>query len=151
MQVVQLAQGVEFLALAVRRHLVVLQVADRVLQVGDERALVRRGQERGAVLAAAFDQRAGADGDEAGQVLVLGAEAVCHPRTEARPRGDPLAGVHLQAAAGVVDVVGDHRAEDAQLIDARPTCGNSSLTSRPDSPYFWNFQGEASRFRFWPR
>ena len=99
---------------------VVLQVADRVAQVGDERPLVRRRQERGAVLPGALDQRARADRDEAGQVLVLGAQAVGHPGAQARPRGHPLARVHLQAAAGMVDVVGHHRADHAQLIDARP-------------------------------
>ena len=59
-----------------------------------------------------------ADDDEAGQVLVLAAQAVEQPRAEAGPRKRLLARVHLQAGAVVVDVVGDHRADDADVVDA---------------------------------
>ena len=61
----------------------------------------------------------GADDDEAGQVLVLAPQAVEQPRAQARPRERLLARVHLEAGAVVVDVVGDHRADDAQVVDAR--------------------------------
>src|SRR4051812_15915217 len=51
MHLVQAAECVEFHPLPVGFHLLVLQVADGVLQVGDEGALVRRGEERGTILA----------------------------------------------------------------------------------------------------
>ena len=51
-QLVEPPEGVELRALAIRAHPVVLQVADRVFQVGDERPLVRGRQERRAVLPA---------------------------------------------------------------------------------------------------
>ena len=132
--------------------MVILEVADRLAQVGHERPLVRGRQERGTVLPGALDQGPRADGDEAGQVLVLRAQAIGHPGAQARPRGHPLARVHLQAAARVVDVVAHHRADHAHVDRHTPrAAGNSSLTSRPDSPCLWNFQGEASRFLVWPR
>ena len=105
-------------ALALGADAIVLEVADRVLQVGDERSLVGGRQKPCAVLPCPFDQRAGADGDEPGQVLVLGAQAVGDPGAQAGAGGHSLAGVHQQAAAGVVDVVADHRADHAQGISA---------------------------------
>ncbi len=119
-QVVDSPQGVQLPALPGRAHATILQVADRVMQVGDEGPLVGGRQEAGAVLPGALDQGPGADRDEAGQVLILGTQAVGHPGAQARPRGHPLARVHLEAAAGMVDVVRHHRPDDAQPVDARP-------------------------------
>ena len=53
-QVVEPPERVEFPALPGRAHPVVLQVADRLAQVGDERPLVRGRQEAGAVLPGAL-------------------------------------------------------------------------------------------------
>ncbi len=117
-QVVEAAKGVQLEALPVRAHTVVLEVADRILQVGDKSSLERGRQEAGAVLAGAFDQGPWTDGDEPGQVLVLGTQAVGHPGAQAGPGSHPLAGVHLQTAARMVHVVRHHRANDAELIAA---------------------------------
>ena len=50
------------------------------------------------------------------QVLVLGAQAVGHPRPEARPAGDDQAGVHHPERLLVVAVLGEHRADDGDLV-----------------------------------
>ena len=42
--------------------------------------------------------------------------------------------------------VRDHRPDDGQVVDARPTCGNRSLTGMPLSPYRRNFHGQLSTF-----
>ena len=66
--------------------------------VVDVRALVDAGQEAVAPQLRADDRLAGAEHDEAGQVLVLGAQAVGQPRAQAGPDRLHVAGVHHQAA-----------------------------------------------------
>ena len=77
-------------------------------------------------------------------------------------RSDSSAGpivVVAQAGTGVGDVVVvGNTGVTVRLVNGwtyssidSATCGKSSLTSRPDLPCFWNFHGDASRFRFWPR
>src|SRR5439155_13177132 len=80
---------------------------------------VRSGQETRAVLSSAFDQWSGADGDEAGQVLVFCAQTVSNPGAQARARSHSLTRIHLQTSAGMIHIVGYHRADDAQAIGAR--------------------------------
>ena len=102
------------------------------------------GQERGApVVHAAVGERR-ADGDEGGQVLVLGAEPVGDPRAHARPDEVVAAGVQLQQRAAVrrVGAVQERRMQRSSTHCA--TCGNSSLTGRPLWPYCLNFHGDFS-------
>ena len=56
--------------------------------------------------------------DEAGQVLVVAAQAVVDPGAEAGPAGDGMAGVQEQHAVGVQRQVGLHRADDGQVVGA---------------------------------
>ena len=94
----------------------------------------------------AFDQGARADRDEARQVLILGAQAERHPGAQAGRRGDPLARIHLKAAAGMIDVVGDHRTDHAQLVDARSDVRKELAHLEAGLAPFVEGQGEASRF-----
>ena len=56
--------------------------------------------------------------DERWQVLILGAESVRRPATQARPAGQNRAGVHLADRADVIQPVGPARANDGQLVGA---------------------------------
>ncbi len=120
---VELSQSVELVALSLEVAGPGVQVGDRVLQVADERPLVGAGQETGGPELRPLEDLGGADHHEARQVLVLGAQAVDQPRTHAGPGERLLAGTHLQGSAGVVDVVGDHRADHTDVVDARRHVG----------------------------
>ena len=86
----------------------------------EERRLVAGRQEAaGEVLQAAAGHDAEAQHDEAGQVAVLAAQAVGHPRAEARPAGVVAAGVQEQHAGRVQRQVGLHRADHGQVVGAR--------------------------------
>ena len=76
---------------------------------------------------------------EAGQVVALAAQAVQQPRTHARPAGDGRAGVHERVGRIVVDRLGHHRADDAQVVgDRRQAAGRSAQISCPLLPNFLN-------------
>ena len=60
---------------------------------------------------------AGGQHDEAGQVRILRAEAVGRPRTGRRRPGDRAAGVHEELRGAVVELVGPHRFDEADLVD----------------------------------
>ena len=129
---------------------VVADVLDQLLDVGvarvDVGALVDAGQEGRLPVLRLLDRvAAGTHGDEAGQVLVLGAQAVGHPRAEARPRQAGLAAVHQHQRRLVIRHVGVHRADDAHVVGMlRRRLGKSSLTSMPLLPYFANLKGDAN-------
>ena len=59
------------------------------------------------------------DGDEAGQILVLGSEPVEHPGAHARALELEHAGVELQQRGAVIDAIADHRADHAKVVHAR--------------------------------
>ncbi len=80
--------------------------------------MISRREKTGAPERRALGRLRGADDDEAGQVLVFAAEPVVKPRAHAWSREGLLAGIHLQASAVVIDVVGDHAADDAHVVDA---------------------------------
>ena len=86
------------------------------LQVGDARPLVGRRKKARAPEGRIPSARA--DRHEPGQVLVLAAQPVEQPRAQAGTGEDLLAREHLEAGVGVIDVVGDHRANHAQVVDA---------------------------------
>ena len=98
------------------------------------RALVRSGQEGGAVVPR-VDARM--DGEKGGQVLVFGAEAVADPGTERGPRLGDGSGVHLEQSGAVLVVVRMHGTQQAKLIGdgggVWQQIGNreSGLTARP--------------------
>ena len=86
----------------------------------------------------------GRDRDEAGQVLVLGAQAVEHPRAHRRPDEVRRAGVQEQRRRAVGDALGVQRVEEAEVVDVpvdlgeqvrRPAAasGRAARTSRAAS------------------
>ncbi len=83
---------------------------DRRDLVADARALVDRRQKRAAVVLRAAVARDRLDGDEAGQVLVLGAQAVERPGAERRPDELGVARVHHQIRLRMGGQVGVHAA-----------------------------------------
>jgi len=80
----------------------------------DPRALVDRRQEAAAERAGRCDRRI--DRDEAGQVLVLGAQAVERPGAERGPDKLGAAGVELREGLRVGWQVGRHRVDHAELV-----------------------------------
>ena len=86
--------------------------------VVDVRSLVDAGQEAVAPELRTDDRLARAEHDEAGQVLVLGAQAEGQPRAEAGPDRLHVARVHHEQRGLVVGIVGVQRADDAQVVDA---------------------------------
>ena len=94
-----------------------------MVEVADEGALIGARQEAGAPELGPLKDGGGADDHEGRQVLVLRPQAVDEPRAEARPREGLLARVHLESRPGVVDVVGDHRADHAEVVDVARQAG----------------------------
>ena len=87
--------------------------------------------------------------DERGQVLVLAAEAVAEPGADARPAGELGAGLEEGDRRVVVDRLGVHRLDEAELVGDLAVCGSSSLTQAPLLPCCANLNlrrrdGEAS-------
>ena len=105
--------------------------------VADVRALVDARQEAAAPQLRADDRLARAEHHEAGQVLVLRAQAEGQPRAEARPDRLHVARVHHQQRRLVIRVVGVQRAEHADVVDAagdvREEVGDldAALAARP--------------------
>ncbi len=62
----------------------------------------------------------GGEDDEAGQVFGLAAQAVGDPRAHARPAGDGRPGVHEGVRRVVVDRLGHHGPDDADLVGDAP-------------------------------
>ena len=90
-----------------------------MVEVANQSPLIGARQEARAPELGPLKDRGGADHHEGRQVLVLRPQAVDEPRAEARPREGLLARVHLEGRPGVVDVVGDHRADHAEVVDVR--------------------------------
>ncbi len=101
MALVQLVQQIQLAALLSVADGAVADVLDQAVQLRvphvDVGALVGARQKCGLpVLRLLNGVAAGAHGDEAGQVLVLAAQAVGHPAAQARPDLSGLAAVHQQ-------------------------------------------------------
>lgn len=84
----------------------------------EERALVGGGHVAAAPVRRAADGAAARIGhhDEAGEVVVLRAEAVVQPRAEAGFANENAAGVHLQTAGRVRRSVAEHRADHTDVV-----------------------------------
>ena len=77
-------------------------------------ALMARRQKAAAQAGAAA--AAGGENDEAGQVLVFGAQAVGNPRAHRRARGGDVSGMKQAASGRVGGVESVHRADDAEIV-----------------------------------
>ena len=118
---VELGQEVELPPLVGLGHDRVADVLDQVLGLllagVDVGPLVDAGQEGRSPVGDVGDRQAGAHGDVAGQVLVLGPHPVGQPGPHARAREPLVAAVHQPHRLFVVGRIGVHRADDAQVID----------------------------------
>ena len=127
MPAVELLHQVELAALLGGRRRAVADVLDQLVDLGvlgvDVRALIGARQKRDSPVLRGHDRiAAGAHGDEAGQVLILRAQAVGDPGAKAGPRQPAVAAVHQHQRRLVVGHVGVHRADDAQVVDVlRPS------------------------------
>ncbi len=100
----------------------VTNVGNQLLDLGvtavDISPLENAGQEcRLPVLRFRDRETAGAHHDEAGKVLVLGAQSVEDPRAHARAGLARIAAVHEHERRLVIGDVGVHRADHADLVD----------------------------------
>ena len=84
----------------------------------DVRALIDAGQKAIAPQLRADDRFAGTEHDEARQILVLRTQAEGQPRAQAGPDRLHVARVHHQERRLVIGIVGVHRADHADLVDA---------------------------------
>src|SRR5687768_5404007 len=57
--------------------------------------------------------------NKARQILALAPQSIGHPRTHARPAGKRRAGVHHGVGGVVINLVGVHRTDDANLVSDR--------------------------------
>ena len=108
--------------------------------MADRRALERSRQERRRpILGAAVRQRR-LDGDVAGEVLVLGSEAVDRPRAEAGAGEGAGTGKRLQQGRAVVDALAHHRMHEAHVVHALAHVGeqiadlDAALAARLEVP-----------------
>ena len=135
---VHLAQQVELETLLVGGDVGWREVADglghHVVNVhrggANGRALVGAGQEARAEELVAALPLGGLDGDEAWKVLVFGAEAVEQPGADAGAREGERPGEELQHGGAVVDAFADHRAHDAEIVDAASDFGEELANGR---------------------
>ena len=125
-----------------------LDVVDRRAVGAKQRRLMTGGQKAaGEVLQAAARDDAEAQHDEAGQIVVLAAQAVVDPRAKARPAGvvEPVC-----RNSTPVECIG--RSAFIERMTARSSahvamCGNRLLTGIPHSPCCVNFHGLFSHCR----
>ena len=118
-ELVQAAEGIELGSLMVERSGLVGDIGNRILQISDEGTLVGTRQKAGSPKLGSLKHSRRTDHDKAGEVLVFRAKSVGEPRPQAGTGEGLLAGAHLERRPGVIDVVGMHRADDADVVDAR--------------------------------
>ena len=94
------------------------QVQDRHPFGAERRTLIKRRHPAARPVANAVDGQAARIGqhDISGQVLILGAQAICRPRPDAGPAGNDHAGVHHPQGLFVIAVLGEHRANDGDFV-----------------------------------
>ena len=90
--------------------------ADVLVELPNLGALIKRRQKGAAVILCAADVVRRAEGDEAGKVLVLGAQAVKHPGTHRRPHELEAAGVQLEKTLRMRRHGGVHAIEQAEVV-----------------------------------
>lgn len=119
--VIQLAEQTQLALLHLGGRVRAADVLDEFLQLRvlgvDKGPLIHAGQEAVLPVLRVLDGVAsGAHRDEAGQVLVLRAEAVKHPRAEAGPRLHGVAAVHQHERRLVVGHLRIHRAHHRDVV-----------------------------------
>ena len=146
---VERLQQVQLLAL----HRFVDQAVGQIADAGlvDRRALLAdagglvRGREEGVgVILRAAQVARRADGDEAGQVLIFGAQAVEQPGADAGASEAELAGVQHEARLRVVRHVGVHAVDKAHVVgmlgDFREQLGDVDAAAARRTKFKWRTQ-----------
>ena len=115
-------ERVELPPLRSLRQPLVADVLDELVDLGvlrvDVRSLIDARQKRRLPVLRLLNRIAAGDHrDEAGQILVLGPQAVGEPRAHAGPHQPRLAAVHQQQRRLVIGHVGVHRADDGDVVD----------------------------------
>ena len=87
-----------------------------VVEVADGGALIDCGHEGATVVLSAAYPGGRLDGDEAGQILVLGAESVAHPSSHAWAHELEASRVELDKALGMDGGVCVHAVEQTELV-----------------------------------
>ena len=120
------------------------EIEHRLLAAAQLHALVARRQEAASpqpVVERLVGPPAREQDDERRQVLVLTPQAVGDPRAHARPAGELRAGLHERDRRVVVDRLGLHRADEADVVgDRRPCAASSSLSHAPLWPCWANLK-----------
>ncbi len=106
-------------------------LGDGLALVADAGRLAGRRQEGAAVVLRPAVAPGRLDGDEAGQVVVLGPEAVERPRPQRGPDELRAAGVQHQIGLRMGRQVGVHAADDAQLVGMRGDLGEQLRDPEP--------------------
>ncbi len=117
-----------------------VQIMDRIAFGTKGHALKLSGQKtavpharRDGLRAAAFR---GSQHDKSRKILALAAEAIHDPRTHRRPAGNRCAGIHEGVRRIVIDGVGDHRADNAEIVGHRADVRKqlADFLARPTAP-----------------
>ena len=145
---VELVDEVELAALLFWGDVTVADVLNHLLHVGgggvDRGALERAGKEGGAVVGDATDgEPAVAQGDEAGEILILGAEAVNEPRAEAGLHDAERSGVHEDGGDVVGGNVGPHGADDGEVVGMGGGLGKGVADLEAGAAVFLKLEGRA--------
>ena len=119
------------------------QVENRIAGGAKNGPLIRRGKITGSPVVRTVVRTAARieEHDERRQILVLRAEPVSHPRANAREARQQRARVPLEMRDRVIVGTADAGADQRDIVDHDPMCGNSSETSIPDFPYVLNLYG----------
>ncbi len=121
MQLIQRLHQIDLPALFGGRAVFVADMFDQLVDLlmlrVDVRALIDAGQEAGLPVLRFLDRVARAHGDEGGQILIVGPQAIRQPGAEAGANQPRFAAVHQQQRRLVIRHVGMHRTDDAQVVD----------------------------------
>ena len=110
------------------------EIEDRIAGAAKGGAAVEGGEEAGAVVARSAAGASGAgQHDIAGKILRLAPQAVERPGPEARPAELLRAGVHQNLRRRVIDRVGLHRTDDADVVGDSPDVGQQLARIEPAS------------------
>ena len=101
----------------------VREVEHRIARTAEHHALIGgRQKAAGPVGAAAAGADAGTEDDESRQILRFAAESVEHPRAHGRTADLYAAAEEQQLAGMVIEGVGVHRADQAEIVGAGRRC-----------------------------
>jgi hypothetical protein len=115
----------------------IAQIEDRFARGAAFDALVHAGQETRTPqrLAGVGRVLSRLEHDEARQILVLRAQSISDPRSDRRTAEPGVAGLHRELRGRVIELIGSHRAHEAQLVDVFGDVWNAIRHPRPALPH----------------